>query len=57
MEVIAEGVETEDQVERLNSLKCEYIQGYFYSKPLEVKVFEDLLKKCGGNLVDYISEK
>ncbi len=33
-EVIAEGVETEDELAYLNSLGCRYIQGYFFSKPL-----------------------
>lgn len=31
--IIAEGVETFEQVERLKSLGCHLIQGYFYSKP------------------------
>ena len=57
MEVVAEGVETEDQIEKLKELKCEFMQGYFYSKPLEVKAFEDLLKQCGGDLVDYLKNK
>jgi EAL domain-containing protein (putative c-di-GMP-specific phosphodiesterase class I) len=57
MQVIAEGVETEDQIKRLKELKCEFMQGFFYSKPLEVKMFEDLLKQCGGDLVDYLKSK
>lgn len=32
--VIAEGIETLDQVERLRDAECDYIQGYFYSRPL-----------------------
>jgi diguanylate cyclase (GGDEF)-like protein len=57
MKVIAEGVETEEQVEKLKELKCESMQGFFFSKPLDVKSFEDLLKKCGGDLVAYVLEK
>lgn len=34
MQVIAEGVETADQLEQLKLLKCQYGQGYFFSKPL-----------------------
>lgn len=34
MKVIAEGVETKEQVDFLKSLDCDVIQGYFYSKPL-----------------------
>jgi len=34
MQVIAEGVETENQLEQLKLLKCQYAQGYLFSKPL-----------------------
>jgi diguanylate cyclase (GGDEF)-like protein/PAS domain S-box-containing protein len=34
MKVVAEGVETEAQLERLVTLGCEFVQGYFLSKPL-----------------------
>src|SRR5215211_2685516 len=36
MQVVAEGVETEEQLEQLRSLKCQYGQGFLFSKPLEV---------------------
>src|SRR5204863_4273007 len=32
--VIAEGVETEDQLKFLHLLRCDQIQGYFFSKPV-----------------------
>ena len=34
MEVVAEGVETRDQYEKLISLGCDIIQGFYFSKPL-----------------------
>ena len=34
MKVAAEGVETNAQVEYLKAVGCDYIQGYYYSKPL-----------------------
>ncbi|HSH87624.1 MAG TPA: EAL domain-containing protein [Methylophilus sp.] len=40
LKVIAEGVETEAQLALLNSMGCDYIQGYFYSKPLPQPDFE-----------------
>ena len=33
--VVAEGVETREQAEYMKSIGCNYIQGYFYSKPLD----------------------
>ena len=32
--VIAEGVETAEQLQVLNKLKCDFIQGYYFSKPI-----------------------
>jgi EAL domain-containing protein (putative c-di-GMP-specific phosphodiesterase class I) len=34
MDVIAEGVETTKQLAQLKMLKCEYGQGYLFSKPM-----------------------
>ena len=34
LEVVAEGVETKAQAERLRALGCEFAQGYFYSAPM-----------------------
>jgi EAL domain-containing protein (putative c-di-GMP-specific phosphodiesterase class I) len=34
MQVVAEGVETEHQLEQLRLLKCQYGQGYLFSKPM-----------------------
>ena len=36
MQVVAEGVETEEQLDQLRLLKCQYGQGYLFSKPLDV---------------------
>ena len=43
MDVIAEGVETKEQLALLRKLKCENGQGYYFSKPLDVKGAENLL--------------
>jgi EAL domain-containing protein (putative c-di-GMP-specific phosphodiesterase class I) len=32
--VVAEGVETKEQLQQLTELECDYIQGYYFSKPL-----------------------
>ncbi|MGO9613716.1 MAG: putative bifunctional diguanylate cyclase/phosphodiesterase [Dissulfurispiraceae bacterium] len=44
MKVIAEGVETFEQVEELRKLKCEYFQGYWFSRPLDKNMAEALLQ-------------
>ncbi|MDN4492640.1 putative bifunctional diguanylate cyclase/phosphodiesterase [Ureibacillus aquaedulcis] len=36
LKVVAEGVETNEEMEILKQYNCEYVQGYFYSKPLNV---------------------
>lgn len=38
--VVAEGVETEEQLTSLRDMGCDYVQGYFFSKPLPAKDFE-----------------
>lgn len=42
---IAEGVETQDQVDFLKSVQCDIIQGYIYSKPIPENLFIELMKK------------
>jgi EAL domain-containing protein (putative c-di-GMP-specific phosphodiesterase class I) len=41
--VIAEGVETIEQIEILKKMKCYNMQGYFYSKPIPLYDMEQLL--------------
>jgi diguanylate cyclase (GGDEF)-like protein len=43
--VLAEGVETEEQLEFLRKKGCNYIQGYYFSKPVDVNAFTQLLLK------------
>ena len=43
MEVIAEGVDKVEQVEILKKVKCDVIQGFYYSKPMPLKDFEAFL--------------
>ncbi|WP_433944740.1 EAL domain-containing protein [Paenibacillus sp. SN-8-1] len=40
LDVVAEGVETEDQLHFLQMKKCDTVQGYYFSKPLSVDEFE-----------------
>lgn len=45
VKTIAEGVETKEQVDFIKSIKCDMIQGYYYSKPLSKQDFEDYFNK------------
>ncbi|MFF2889270.1 EAL domain-containing protein [Paenibacillus sp. NPDC057967] len=40
LDVVAEGVETKDQLMFLQTKKCDVVQGYYFSKPLSVDEFE-----------------
>jgi EAL domain-containing protein (putative c-di-GMP-specific phosphodiesterase class I) len=41
IQVIFEGIETEEQLDFVKSLGCRIVQGFYYSKPLPLKEFED----------------
>ena len=41
--VVAEGAETKEQVDALREMGCDYIQGFYFSKPLPQEEFEALL--------------
>ena len=41
--VVAEGVETKEQLQYLSALECDVVQGFLFSKALSVKAFEELL--------------
>lgn len=45
LSVVAEGIETGEQVERIKKLGCDYAQGYFFSRSVCVEEFEEILKK------------
>ncbi len=44
MTAIAEGIETAAQLSQLRNLECDFGQGYFFSKPLNVNAASDILK-------------
>ncbi len=42
--VIAEGVETQEHVELLREIGCDYAQGYFYSKPVPIEEYDRMVQ-------------
>ncbi|MEC4984518.1 MAG: EAL domain-containing protein [Oscillatoria sp. PMC 1068.18] len=45
LEVVAEGVETEEQFNFLRSLQCDVLQGYFFSRPLPTEAATELFRQ------------
>lgn len=45
LKVIAEGVETVEQLENLRAMGCETAQGYYFSKPVSPEAFCELIEK------------
>ena len=43
MQVIAEGIETPAQVTHLQTLNCQYGQGYYFSRPVDSQAIDKLL--------------
>ncbi len=50
LDSIAEGIETEQQLDWLKSLGCKFAQGYFFSKPLAASEIEKMLPEQYGAL-------
>jgi hypothetical protein len=48
MTVVAEGVETAQQLEMLSRLRCDQSQGYLHSKPINREQFAELLRRSRG---------
>lgn len=53
--VVAEGVEKGEQVEFLREIGCDYVQGYYFARPMPVEEYESLLK--GGMRLPTMEEK
>ena len=43
--VIAKGVENEVELMRLQSMGCDMVQGYYFSRPLPAAEYEELIRK------------
>ena len=55
MNVISEGVETQDQIDFLKEIDCNMVQGYYFSKPMKLKDFDELWENhIEGLLYEYL---
>ena len=57
LQVIAEGVETEDQLEAVAKLGCQFIQGYVFSRPLNLSSMPGILTQAHSQPVTVASFK
>ncbi|OGS91577.1 MAG: hypothetical protein A2061_08030 [Gallionellales bacterium GWA2_59_43] len=62
LKVIAEGVETADQLAQLREFDCDYVQGFFFSRPIPAAALTRLLRDCAqasdfGRLAQHASER
>ena len=46
-QLVAEGAETREAVDMLRDMDCDYVQGYYYSRPLPADEFVRFLKAHG----------
>ena len=45
MKIVAEGIESRDQVDFLAAQECDLIQGYYFAKPMPIEEFEEKYKE------------
>ena len=57
MTVVAEGVETEDELAWLTQMNCDFLQGYLFNKPLPVSTFVKLLIAPSPSALSLLREK
>lgn len=48
MEIVVEGIETQEMVDAFSDLKCDFIQGYFFSRPICKAEFIDFIASAAG---------
>ena len=51
MEVVVEGIETQEALDDFSRLQCDFIQGYFFSKPIPRNEFVAFISKAGNGTV------
>ena len=52
MKVVAEGIETDEQLSKLKAMECEYGQGYLFTRPLDSQMASTLIAKSFAGIKD-----
>ena len=50
MEIVVEGVETADMADKFSAINCDYIQGYYFSKPIPKTDFVEFISNSHKNV-------
>lgn len=50
LNVVAEGIETEEELNYLKEIKCDELQGFYFSKPLSKEDFKNLLQQTSESM-------
>ena len=45
MEIVVEGIETKDMVKKFSDLHCDFIQGFYFSKPVPQEEFVQFIER------------
>ncbi len=56
MEIVVEGIETQEMVDAFSDLKCDFIQGYFFSKPICKREFVEFIASSAGIALESADE-
>lgn len=56
MEIVVEGIETQEMVDTFSNLKCDFIQGYFFSRPICKKEFVEFIASSSGIALETTEE-
>lgn len=56
MEIVVEGIETQEMVDAFSNLKCDFIQGYFFSRPICKKEFIEFIASSAGIALETADE-
>lgn len=57
MKIVAEGVENRSQLMELHRMNSDFIQGYYFSKPIPGKEFLEFVKQSGEDILQYVEER
>ncbi|MBD5383975.1 MAG: EAL domain-containing protein [Ruminococcaceae bacterium] len=56
MEIVVEGIETQEMVDAFSNLKCDFIQGYFFSRPICKREFIEFIASSAGIALETADE-